>query len=86
MKCIKAIRDSKHYKVGDVIRIKDEDANDKVSTGYFTYVSKSEWKSVTVRAVDVKKSQEKVEASDVALSVSTSTEVPKIKVQKVKRK
>lgn len=83
MKCIKAIKDSKSYKAGDIIRTKNKEAEEKVNIGYFTYMPKSEWKAVTVRAVDVKKSQEKVKASDVALSVSTSTEVPKIKVQKV---
>ena len=86
MKCIKAIKDSKSYKVGDIVRVKDVEANEKVITGYFTYVPKSEWKSVTARAVDIKKSQEAVEKANVALSISTSTEVPKTKIQKVKRK
>lgn len=47
MKCIKAVKSTKNYNVGDILRVKDEEANDKVLTGYFSYVPKSEWKSKT---------------------------------------
>jgi hypothetical protein len=45
MKCLKAIKNSKNYNIGDIIRVKDVEANEKVLTGYYTYVSKSEWKN-----------------------------------------
>ena len=45
MKCIKALKESKYAKVGDIVRLKENDANDKVDTGYWTFVSKTEWKT-----------------------------------------
>lgn len=54
MKCIKAIRETKQTKVGQVIRTNDEDAKEKVKGGYWSYVPKTEWKgSKTVKSSDV---------------------------------
>lgn len=47
MKCIKAVKETKNYKVGDIIRVSNNEADDKVSTGYFTFIPKSEWKAVS---------------------------------------
>jgi hypothetical protein len=44
MKCLKAIKEGKYSKVGDIIRIPDKDAMSKVESGYWMYVSKTEWK------------------------------------------
>lgn len=52
MKCIKAIKDSKSYKVNDILRVSDKEADEKVATGYFTFIPKSEWKSVSRVKVD----------------------------------
>jgi hypothetical protein len=43
MKCIKAIKESK-YKSGEIIRIGNIEAEEKVMTGYWEFVSKSQWK------------------------------------------
>lgn len=52
MKCIKAIKDSKNYKVGSIVRLSDKEADEKVATGYFTFIPKSEWKAVSRVKVD----------------------------------
>jgi hypothetical protein len=47
MKCIQAIRETKYAKVGDIKRVSEAEANEKVDTKYWKFVSKSEWKSST---------------------------------------
>jgi hypothetical protein len=44
MKCIKAIKSLKHSEVGDIVRINNVEAEEKVRTGYWEYTAKSEWK------------------------------------------
>lgn len=45
MKCVKAIKSSKNIEIGSIIRIDDIEAENKVKTGYWAYVPKSEWKT-----------------------------------------
>jgi hypothetical protein len=45
MKCIKAVKSLKNYEIGDVVRINNVEAEEKVRTGYWQYASKSEWKT-----------------------------------------
>jgi hypothetical protein len=47
MKCIKCIKVAKGYELDEVRRMDDIDANEKVKTGYWKFVPKSEWKAVT---------------------------------------
>ena len=47
MKCIQAIRETKYSKVGDIKRVTDQEANEKVDTKYWKFIPKSEWKSAT---------------------------------------
>jgi hypothetical protein len=47
MKCIQAIKETKYAKVGDIKRVSDIEANDKVDTKYWKFISKSQWKSST---------------------------------------
>jgi hypothetical protein len=47
MKCIKAIRATKHTEVGEIKRLTDIEANERVSTGYWVFAPKSEWKLAT---------------------------------------
>jgi len=47
MKCIQAIKASKYSAVGDIKRVKEDEADEKVSTGYWKFVPKSEWKLAT---------------------------------------
>lgn len=47
MKCIKAIKPTKHITVGEIRRVTDSSAEISVKDGYWQYVSKSEWKEAT---------------------------------------
>ena len=47
MKCIKAIKQTKHYDLGEIRRTDDIDAEEKVSSGIWMYIQKSEWKMAT---------------------------------------
>jgi hypothetical protein len=45
MKCIKAVKPTKHIKVGEMKRVQDKEADLSVKDGYWQYASKSEWKA-----------------------------------------
>lgn len=47
MKCIKVIKESKHYQLGEIRRVEDQDAYEKVASGVWKFVPKSDWKSVS---------------------------------------
>lgn len=59
MKCIKAVKDSKSYKKGDIRRVSDKEADEKVASGYYVFISKSEWKAVSRVKVDTAVSGDK---------------------------
>jgi hypothetical protein len=44
MKCIKAIKSTNSVETGTIQRVKDTEADQKVDTGNFKYIPKSEWK------------------------------------------
>ena len=44
MKCIKSIKTLKNTEIGEILIIDDVEAESKVKTGYWSYISKSEWK------------------------------------------
>lgn len=44
MKCIKCIKQAKSYTIGEIRRVKDNEAEERVNNGYWKYVSKTEWK------------------------------------------
>lgn len=44
MKCIKSVKKTKQVNLGEIIRVTDEDAYEKVKGGFWTYATKSEWK------------------------------------------
>jgi hypothetical protein len=73
MKCIKCIKVAKGYDLDEVRRMDDIDANEKVKTGYWKFVPKSEWKAAT----------RKVKVNEV---VNESTEELSIEEKKLKRK
>ncbi len=50
MKCIKSIKQTKHYDLGEIRRTDDVDAEQKVSSGIWMYIQKSEWKTATRKA------------------------------------
>lgn len=59
MKTIKVVRELKNQKVGDISRTSDKDADEKVMSGYYMFVPKSEWKKLVKQKVtDVETSKE----------------------------
>lgn len=66
MKCIKVIKQTKPYELGDIRRIEDLEADVKVKTGYWAFCPKSEWKLATRK---VKVNQVVSEQPEVELSI-----------------
>lgn len=57
MKCIKTIKKTNSREIGEVIRIDEKEADNKVSTGFWAYCPKSEWKALTRRVKPVSKKE-----------------------------
>jgi hypothetical protein len=47
MKCIKSIKETPNTKLGTILRVKDLEADEKVTKGNWQYIPKSEWKEST---------------------------------------
>ena len=47
MKCIKCIKQTKHYELDEIRRVSDIDAEERVKGGYWKFIPKSEWKLAT---------------------------------------
>ena len=45
MKCIKSIKETKNTEIGVIKRVEDSEAYQKVDSGYWKFVPKSEWKT-----------------------------------------
>ena len=45
MKCVKVIKATPNNALGTIQRLGDKEADKKVDSGIFKYISKSEWKS-----------------------------------------
>ena len=45
MKCIKTIKEAKSYTLGEIRRVTDIEADERVKGGYWKFVPKSEWKA-----------------------------------------
>lgn len=65
MKCIKAIKGTKQFEVGEIKRVTDVEADSATRDGYWTYISKSEWKLATrkPKAEEVESVKEKYPAN-----------------------
>jgi hypothetical protein len=61
MKCIKSIKALKNTEIGEILRIDDVEAESKVKTGYWSYISKTEWRLSRGKKV-VEKTTEQVTA------------------------
>jgi hypothetical protein len=61
MKCIKSIKALKNTEIGEILRIDDVEAESKVKTGYWSYISKTEWRLSRGKKV-VEKTTEEVTA------------------------
>jgi hypothetical protein len=49
MKCIKTIKKTNSREIGEIIRIEEKEAENKVKTGFWAYCPKSDWKLYTGR-------------------------------------
>lgn len=45
MKCIKTIKEAKSYTLGEIRRVTDIEADERVKGGYWKFVPKNEWKT-----------------------------------------
>ena len=52
MKCIKAIKATKYSAIGDIKRVTDIEANERVETGYWKFVPEMEWKEATRKVAE----------------------------------
>ena len=57
MKCIQAIKEGKYSNIGDIKRVDNLDAMQKVDSGYWKYIPKSEWKSATRKSKEEPKEE-----------------------------
>ena len=67
MKCIKAIKQTNLDEMGKIARVPDNVAHQRVTSGYWKYISKTEWKDagrVEPTQVEVKKKKEKTEKEE----------------------
>ncbi|CAB4143206.1 hypothetical protein UFOVP449_135 [uncultured Caudovirales phage] len=77
MKCVKAVRATKYSEIGDIKRVTNAEADEIVSTGYWKFVPKMEWKEATRR----KKVEEVVTTQ---ITDAVTTEQPKRNKKKSK--
>jgi hypothetical protein len=77
MKCIKVIKQSKSYELGEIRRMDDLEAEAKVKTGYWAFCPKSEWKLIA-------RKPKKVEAVVESQAEEVSIEEKKLKRNKKK--
>lgn len=78
MKCIKCIKVAKGYDLDEVRRMDDIDANEKVKTGYWKFVPKSEWR--------VSKGKGKKEELTNVVTEEVETTIKETKTKKEKSK
>lgn len=60
MKCIKSVKALKNYEIGEIVRINNLEAEEKVRTGYWKYAPKSEWKANSKVQTQSEKNDESV--------------------------
>jgi len=65
MKCIRAVKQTKTYNLGEIRRTDNIDADEKVKSGVWMFIPKSEWKIATRKPVK----QEVVEVVTEELSI-----------------
>jgi hypothetical protein len=82
MKCIKVIKSTKYAEVGEIKRVNEQEADEKVSTGYWMYIPKSEWKQLTRKP----KSDESQLANIDAQTESNQSKTTTIAEKQLKRK
>lgn len=88
MKCIKCIKQAKSYTIGEIRRIDDVEAEERVKGGYWKFIPKSEWKLATRKAKPEQTtySDEVNEAASVSLATAVAYETEKVKSKKQLKK
>jgi hypothetical protein len=68
MKCIKCIKQTKSYDLDEIRRTDDQDAEDKVKSGVWKFIPKTEWKTATrkVKVNEVIEVKNEVEEQTIA--------------------
>jgi hypothetical protein len=82
MKCIKSLKSFGTTKVGEVIRVDDNSANEKVTNGGWKYVPKSEWKTSNTTG----KKNEIIQDENKTTEETITSKKPKFKKGKTNKK
>ncbi len=76
MKCIKCIKQTKNYDLNEIRRTENQDAEEKVASGVWMFISKSEWKLATR-----KPKTEEVISTEVVEKVKSKKQLKKEKIK-----
>jgi len=58
MKCIKSIKATKNTEIGEIRRLSDAEASQKVDSGYWKFIPKSEWRESLQKMVKEEKEEQ----------------------------
>lgn len=64
MKCIKCIKQTKHYELDEIRRVENQDAEEKVASGVWKFIAKEEWKAVSRKVKVEQPVEESVEPTE----------------------
>ena len=68
MKCIQAVKATKHYELDEIRRVNDVEAEEKVSSGYWKFIPKSDWKSLLRKQLKLEEPKVVVVAQEETIS------------------
>lgn len=68
MKCIQAVKATKHYELDEIRRVNDVEAEEKVSSGYWKFIPKSDWKSLLRKQLKLEEPKVAVVAQEETIS------------------
>jgi hypothetical protein len=88
MKCIKAVKASKKTEIGTILRIDNVEAEARVLSTYWSYISKSEWKAAQPKVAEVKveTGKEFYEKADKVITVKREETVSEKQLKRKKQK
>lgn len=78
MKCIKCIKQTKHYELDEIRRVENQDAEEKVASGVWKFIAKEEWKAVTRKP---KTESVNVESTEVVQPIKSKKQLKKQKAE-----
>ena len=78
MKCIKCIKQTKHYELDEIRRVENQDAEEKVASGIWKFIPKEEWKLATRKS---KSEVVVVESTEVVEPVKSKKQLRKEKIK-----